>query len=273
VSTSKGLIVFDISKPSIPKQIAFLKNALADRSNLIIENNYLYTRAGIIDISNPAEPSIVQNFYFPVDSIAIKDNYLFVVKYNHQDETSSIEIWNIENPKNAAFYKAIPFEKRIKIILIYNKVIYVGFANGKLQSCRLENDLTLTELDQIQLTVTEKNSIVSLYREGDLLYAATGSDGILSVDITNPDDLQVYARFNTSQFSEQIKVVDSFAYVADGSGGTIIVDMAEKDFEKKIAEYKTTDWTRAIEPIDNYIYTCEGNNGLMIYVSNLSALK
>jgi hypothetical protein len=137
----------------------------------------------------------------------------------------------------------------------------------------LENDLTLTELDQIQLTVTEKNSIVSLYREGDLLYAATGSDGILSVDITNPDDLQVYARFNTSQFSEQIKVVDSFAYVADGSGGTIIVDMAEKDFEKKIAEYKTTDWTRAIEPIDNYIYTCEGNNGLMIYVSNLSALK
>jgi hypothetical protein len=106
-------------------------------------------------------------------------------------------------------------------------------------------------------------------QEDDFLYVALNEDGICSVDIQDPNRLKLHARFNTSQFSEQVKVLDAYAYVADGSGGTLIIDMAKKGYEKKIASYPTTDWTRAIAVSDNYVYSCDGDSGIMVFRSSL----
>jgi hypothetical protein len=169
--------------------------------------------------------------------------------------------------------KKISFEEKLNKIFVHNGIIYLGFLEGKLRSCKLELDLTLTALDEIELAATERGLIMDFCVENDFLYVALNGDGIASVDIEDPYNMQVYARFNTSQYSEQIDVFNAYAYVADGSGGTLVVDMLTKGFEKKVASYPSTDWTWAIAIAGSYVYTCESDNGIAIFVSNLLNAK
>jgi len=108
--------------------------------------------------------------------------------------------------------------------------------------------------------------LLDFYCEDNLLYTALNTEGIASIDISNPHDLQIYSRFNTSQCSEKLFVANTFAYVADGSGGTLIIDMT-RGFERQIASYQTTGWARSLAVSGNYVFSCESDNGILILYS------
>jgi len=258
------LWIFDVSQSLAPEYVADIPMWSGSRDTVIIHGDYLYSPRQIFDISQVSEPSMIKTlgsgFY---TGVAIKDNYLITVKWE------ALEIFDIQTPSEATLIKSIPFEERVNKVFVHNGIIYLGFYEGKLRSCVLENDMTLTTLDEIQLAATEWGLILDLSQENDLLYVALNGDGIASVNIEDPFNLKIYARFNTSQYSEQIKVFNGYAYVADGSGGTLVIDMLTRGFEKKIASYPTTDWTRAIEISEGYVYTCEGDNGVVIFASDL----
>lgn len=260
------LRILDISQPSNPKQTASLPVSTGGRQTVLIDGDYLYTPHQIIDISKPTKPSRIKRLSGGT-GVAIKDNHLFIAK------EKTLEIWDVQTPSKATMIKSIAFEQKLNKIFAHKDILYLGFYKGKLLSCKLEDDLTLTKLDEIELGKTEMGIIMDFCIEDDFLYVALNADGITSVDIQNPHNLKTYARFNTSQFSEQTEVVDAFAYVADGSGGILIIDMLEKGFEKKIASYPTTDWTRAIAVSGYYVYACDSDNGIAIFVSNLPTQK
>jgi len=263
---SGRLWTLDLSRPSTPELLANIDIRTSSRSTIFVEGDYLYTPHHIIDISDPAKPTIVKSLKGG-SGVAIENKQLFIAK------EKALEIWDVNDPSKAMMIKSISFDERLNKVFFHKGIVYLGFYRGKLRSCRLEDDLTLTKLDQVELAKSSMGIIMDFCEEDDFLYVALNGDGIASVDIQDPQNLKVHARFNTSQFSEQIEVVDAFAYVADGSGGTVIIDMAEKGYEKKIASYPTTDWTRAIAVSGNYVYTCEDENGISVFVSNLSKLK
>jgi hypothetical protein len=258
------LWILDISRPWAPEHVADISIWSGGRDTVIIDGDYLYSPRQIIDISQVSEPSIIKTlgsgFY---TGVAIKDNYLLTVKWE------GLEIFDIQIPSEATLIKSIPFEERVNKVSVHNGIIYLGFYEGELRSCKLESDLTLTTLDQIELAATDQGLILDFCLENDFLYVALNGDGIASVDIEDPYNMQIYARFNTSQYSEQIKVFNAYAYVADGSGGILVIDMLTRGFEKEIASYPTTDWTRAIAISGGYVYTCESDNGIAIFRSSL----
>ena len=265
---SGRLWIFDISLPWAPQHIADVSVSQGGRQSVLINGDYLYTPSQMVDISQVAEPLPIMRLSNGFGTgVAIKDDYLLIA--NQQ----SLEIWEIQIPSEATLIKNISFEQILNKIFVHKGIIYLGFLEGRLSSCVLEDDLSLTTLDEIELTATEMGFIMDFCPEKNFLYVALNEDGIASVDIEDPHNMQVYARFNTSQFSEQVKVSDAFAYVADGSGGTLVIDMLQKGFEKKLASYPSTDWTRAIAISGRYVYTCESDNGIAIYVSNLLNVK
>jgi hypothetical protein len=265
---SDRLWILDISQPWAPEYVADISIWSGGRDTVIVDGDYLYTPRQIIDISQVSEPSIIKTlgsgFY---TGVAIKDNYLLTVKWE------GLEIFDIRIPSETTLIKSIPFEERVNKVSVHNDIIYLGFYEGKLRSCILESDLTLKTLDQIELAATDRGLILDLCEENDFLYVALNGDGIASVDIEDPYDMQVYARFNTSQYSEQVEVFNAYAYAADGSGGILVIDMLTKGFEKEIASYPTTDWTRAIAISDGYVYTGESDNGIAIFASDLFNVK
>jgi len=262
---SGQLWILDISTPWAPKQISGLRISTGGRDTVLLEDRYLYTPRQIIDISDPAKPTIVKSLKGG-SGVTLENKHLFIAN------RSNLDILDINDPAEATMVKSISFDEQINKVFVHKGILYLGFYRGKLRSCRLEDDLTLRKLDEIELAKGTHGIIMDFCQEDDFLYAALNEDGICSVDIQDPNNLELHARFNTSQFSEQIEVVDAYAYVADGSGGTFIIDMGEKGYEKIIASYPTTDWTRAIAVSDNYVYSCDGDSGIMIFRSNLPEL-
>lgn len=260
------LRILDISQGWAPKQIASVRVTCSSRATILVDGNYLYTPHQIIDISEPTKPTIIKRLKGG-SGVAIENKQLFIAK------EKALEIWDVNDPSKAMMIKSISSDDRLNKVFVHKGIVYLGFYRGKLRSCRLEDDLTLTKLDQVELAKSSMGIIMDFCEEDDFLYVALNGDGIASVDIQDPQNLKAHARFNTSQFSEQIEVVDAYAYVADGSGGTVIIDMVEKGYEKKIASYPTTDWTRAIAVLGNYVYSCDSDNGLAIFVSNLPKSK
>ncbi|MCP4608861.1 MAG: hypothetical protein GY845_09125 [Planctomycetes bacterium] len=264
---SNRLWVLDISRPWSPEHIKNMHLSIGSTEKAFINGDYIYTPRQIIDISQLAEPVVIRGLEGGRD-VALKDNYLLVTY-----RTQNLGIWDAQIPSEATLLKRISFDERLNTVSVHKGIIYLGFFEGKLRSCRLEKDLTLTTLDEIELGVTEGGYIMDCCLENDFLYAALSKDGIASVDVEDPYNMQVYARFNTSQFSEHINVFNAYAYISDGSGGIIVVDMLTKGFEKKIASYPTTDWTFNIAFSGNYIYSCEYRNGISIFRSSLLSAK
>jgi hypothetical protein len=160
----------------------------------------------------------------------------------------------------------ISIDERLNHLSVHKGILYLGFYYGKVRSCKLGNDFSLTMLDEIELSHSTMGILLDFYREDNLLYATLNAEGIASIDISNPNDMQIYSRFDTSQFSEKLIVTNTFAYVADGSGGTLIIDMT-RGFERQIASYQTTDWTHALAISRNYVYSCQSDNGILVLYS------
>jgi hypothetical protein len=268
VFASDRLWVLDISQPWAPRHVADVRASHIPRQTVFIENDYIYTPNLIIDISQLIEPSAVKTLGGGFNTaVAVKDGYVLVAR--QQD----LEIWDAQIPSEATLIETISFDEQLNKIFVHKGILYLGFLEGKLRCCKLEDDLTLTTLDEIILAEPPMGLIMDFCLESDLLYVALNGDGIASVDISDPYDLRVYARFNTSQFAEGVRVSDAFAYVADGSGGVLVIDMAERGFEKEIASYQSTYWTFGLGLSGRYVYACEGRNGIAIYVSNLLDAK
>jgi len=265
---SNQLWILDIARPWSPEYITNMPLGVSSSEKVIINGDYIYSPSTIVDISQLTEPVVVGSLEGGT-GVAVKDNYLLITSRVQQ----SLGIWDIRIPSEAELIKKIFFDERLESVFVHKGIIYLGFFEGKLRSCRLEKDLTLTTLDEIELRATEGGFIMDFCLENDFLYVALSKDGIASVDVEDPSNMQVYARFNTSQFSEKINVFNAYAYISDGSGGIIVVDMLTKGFEKEIASYPTTDWTRVLALSGNYVYSCEGRNGIAIFRSSLLSAK
>ncbi|MHC4647415.1 MAG: sigma-70 family RNA polymerase sigma factor [Planctomycetota bacterium] len=260
------LRIFDISRSWSPMQLATVKVRAVHRQTAVAKGNYVYTLFQVIDARNPAAPSVVSTLAGG-SGLALAGNLLLVAKDN------SLEAWDVNDPAKPKMIKRFGLEEKLNKVFVHKGVIYLGFYSGVLRSCYIDEQGNFETLDEMELSRSAHGIIMDIREEEDFLYLALHEDGIASVGIQDPNNLKIAGRFNTSQFSEQVEVVDAFAYIADGSGGVVIVDMVDKGFEKQVVSYPTSDWTRAVAVSGNYVYSCEGKNGIMIFVSNLEKLK
>jgi len=256
-----GLHVLDISSPTEPKEIGSLKISSFFRSTVLLRDDYLYTPLGIIDVSNPRKCVQTCRMSGAGRALALFGDFLF------RSTADGIDIYDVSDVSKPKVLKSMSADEEVRRIVIDKGIVYLGLEKGLIRSCRLDEQFNLVTLDQVQLAQGDMGITMDMCVEGQLLYVALNGDGIASIDISDPEDLRIYSRFNTSQFSEQIKVVNGYAYVADGSGGTLVIDMATKGYEKLLASYQTTDWTRSLDIQGNYVYTSEGDNGIGIFVT------
>lgn len=257
------LRILDLRVPWNPEQIGYCKARGYASCNLLIHKNHLFTTGEIFDISNPRRPVLVcrWNGGRTMDKLG---DFLFMSKGD------SLEIWDISSPAKVSMIRKYKMEHFLVDVAIHKGVIYLGFANGFVRACRLKSNYELETIGEISPQQTGRSSVSELAVEDDLLYVVLDSDGIVVVDIIDPENLDVYSRFNLNRLAERIKVVDGYAFVALGSYGTAVVDMAEKGFEKKVAHYPSTHLTKAIDIAGSFVYTAEYSNGVMVYVSSVS---
>ena len=256
----RDLRVFDISSPAEPKQVGRLKSSSFSRSAVLLDGDYLYTPREIIDVSDPSKPVLCHKFTSGnAKGMDMAGDFLF------RSDRDGFDIFNVVDRSKPKMLKSMAVDEEVYRIIVDKGVVFLGLKTGAVRSCSLNEAFELVMLDEVQLGSTSMGIVMDMSREGDLLYVALNGDGIASVDISNPADMKIFAGYNTSQFSEQVFAVDSYAYVADGSGGTCIIDMSRKGYENILALHPTSDWSNSLCVSGNFVYTTQSDNGFVIY--------
>ena len=122
---------------------------------------------------------------------------------------------------------------------------------------------------------TERISILSTWREaalqnvtvqGNYIYAAAGSEGLLLIDVSNPDKPKLAGVAPTFHASD-VEVKGDFAYVADGERGLKIIDIYNPISPVETGSRKTSDAKRvALEVKGETVlaYIADGTFGLKV---------
>ncbi len=260
VCGNRLLRVLDLSKPWQIRQVSEL-NMSDGVYHGIAEGDYLYSARVIVDISNPAAPEQVKGKLSKGWGIAIREDILLSAN------RSSLDIWDVANPAKATLVKSIPVEMDLRKVETHNDIIYLGFYNGVVRSCRLGDDMALVDLDEINLAKTERVKLWDMAVEGDRLYLALGGDGVSCVDISDPENMSEYSYYGDWHWAQYLDAANGYAFVSDTQAGLLVIDMANKGAAKLVASYPGgLNWDITVS--GNFIYWCT-HSGIVVFASNL----
>ena len=114
-----------------------------------------------------------------------------------------------------------------------------------------------------------KNLISGVKISGNYAYVATGDNGLVIVDVTNPSSPTFKGKYYTSGSIYSIAVSGNYAYAADFTKGLLVIDISNSFSPVLKGSYNTLD-TDGIVVSGNYAYIA--NSGLVIVnISNSSS--
>ena len=258
------LRILDLSKPWQIRHVSKL-NMSSGVYHGIVEGDYLYSTRVIVDISNPAAPEQVKARLSNGYGIAIREDILLSAN------RSSLDIWDVANPAEATLITSIPVEMDLRKVETHNDIIYLGFDKGVVRSCRLGEDMTLVDLDEINLAKTERVKLWDMAVEDDRLYLALERNGVSCVDISDPENLSEYSYYSDYRSARFLDVANGYVFVSDDHAGMLVIDMANKDTAKLIASYPGA-LNYDISVSGNFIYWCT-HSGIAVFASDLPTVS
>ncbi len=96
------------------------------------------------------------------------------------------------------------------------------------------------------------------------VFIADGEEGISIIDVTNPDDPQDVAVFDTQGFATAVAIVNDCAFVADGEEGLSVIDVYDLDDLALIGSLDTPGEAIGVTISGDYAYISDNNGGMRI---------
>lgn len=100
--------------------------------------------------------------------------------------------------------------------------------------------------------------------QGDLLYVASGVEGLVIIDLAEPAQPVVIGRY-ANLWAGGIDIVGDRAYVSDPAAGLAILDISNPAAPTRIGQYATSDTMLAdVEVVDGRAFIADQRHGLLI---------
>ena len=221
------LQVLDVSNPENPKIVG---EVLTD--NLIftitLSGNYIYTTSPfrIIDISNPAEPVLVNTYslpsgFPPSSAVTVKGNYAYVGDY-----LGNIYIIDISNPANPQVLgqMRIPGDGVVSVT-VKDTILYANsIDNLGIYIFDISNP---NSPSQIRVAASNLGGLLTV--NGNYLYHGTGIYLVIYdiSDPSNPGYINELEVDTLDGFVNHISIVDTIAYLTLASDRIATVDIAD----------------------------------------------
>ena len=113
------------------------------------------------------------------------------------------------------------------------------------------------------ITSCAGNPIIPNTPETNII-VATGTEGLLIFDVSNPTNPQQIGRLNTNGLALGVYVSGNYAYVADKENGLVIIDISNPTNPQQVGHCDTNGYASDVYVSGNYAYIADGGNGLVI---------
>ena len=221
----------------------------------------------VIDIANPASPTIVQVVDTPgyAQGVAVTPDG----KTAFVADEATVRIMDVTKPATAVEVGHFTPEYAAQDVVIAGNLLYVASGYSRV----------ITIYD-----ITDRNSPVelgeaatrfgvrSLVVDGPIACVANWEAGICILDITNPEPPAVAATLATPGIANDIEVGGAYAYMAAGTWGLNVVNIADPTAPFLVGSHNTPAEALRVEVNGSHLYVADKEGDLQIYsVANPAA--
>jgi hypothetical protein len=189
-----------------------------------LSGNYAYvadypTGLQVIDISNPASPTLVGSWDTPGTTldVAVSGNYAYVA-----DGQSGLQIIDISDPSSPTSAGSFDTTGYAYGVQVEGSYAYVADSGDGLQVIDISNPASPT----LAGACSTGGSALGVYIDGDYAYVAASDFGLQVIDISNPADPTPGDHQDTPGYAVSVFVKDDYAYVACLNGGLQIINIS-----------------------------------------------
>ena len=269
------LQVVDIGSPENPQLVDNIEFKRNIRS-ITVKGNYCYVAAGhdglhILDISTPSAPVELAHFETQdyAGGIAVDGNYAYLAL-----DESGLKVLDVGNPKNPSEIAHVDTKNSAKAITVSGSNAYLidrTGTEGGLQVLDLNNPASPEKRGFISTDDHTQDVTVS----GSYAYVADSDDGMMVVNVDDPDNLQEVDRLDTrTSFHAEARDLaiasDSYVYIAADVAGLQVVDRSNPtDTSIVVDRFCPETKANGIALQGNYTYVTDKNYGFEVMdVSN-----
>lgn len=309
VDIAGGLRIYNVADVDNITQIGFLPSQ-QHLSYIDIYDHYAYVTYNyisengikIIDISNPAEPEIVNNYYtfgYP-QAVKVINNIAYVAERDWGLEV--IDVLDSSQPTLLGYYDTPEYAKFVTVV---GSIAYIADSFSGLQiidvsnsedlpfpllisSCNIQGfaqsvaisnntayvadrqegikiiDISAPTNPELKGSVFNGFQFLNLTINGNYMYAACGFNGIKIINISNSLSPSIIASFNTSSEAKSITIAGDYAYVANGNAGLQIINIQDPTNPTLISNYDTPDCALSVTVQGTLAFIADKNSGLQI---------
>ncbi|MGH2566885.1 MAG: LVIVD repeat-containing protein, partial [Bacteroidota bacterium] len=272
---SGGLVIVDVSDPSVPKKIGWISIRFGP-TRVTVEDSFAYVTVSagglhVVDITNLYEPKLRGDIpaggQFP-RCLAAKDQFVYV----GNPEWPDLAVIDATNPDSLT--RAFTSIGGWGIsAYVRNTLLFVGVSefdgNQSLKIFSVKNPALPVEIGRIVVGFPRSHELNSIIVDERYAFASVGEHGIVAVDISNPAQPQITdSRVFRSMVSYSIASSQGKVYTAYTSG-LWTVDASEPNSLKHLTFFPTGGFAYKVFIKDTLAFVASGQSGLWILdVSN-----
>ena len=285
---NNGFRVFDISDKTHPFQVGYdttdggLIELSGNKAVYIRESMTAHNPVMIMDISNPASPSLLGQYMAPAmtNDLTLKDNYAFIACW-----WDGIRVVDFQNPANPVlvahkfgwFTGAIPGTDYCFVQALDRDGDYLYVVDYQPFEDQDTRGLYIFNISDPMnpVLVSRFTGLVSKGQDidvvGDLAYIADGNGGMEVIDVTIKQSPQARGYISLPDAPWSIDVQGNHAFLADYiNGGVQVVNVTDPDNLSIDGYYlRSGCYALGVRVDDNNIYLADGAAGFQIYKTNL----
>jgi len=229
-------------------------------SAVYVSGNYAYVAAcfsglHIIDVSNPAVPTLVGNFEtgdLALD-VQVSGSYAYVA-----DDWYGLQIIDVSNPAFPTLTGKYEIHDSSDAIFVSGDYAYLETGMFGLHIINISNPANPA------LTGIYEPHFYRVYVSDSYAYLTTGSSGLQILDVSSPTAPLAVGNYDTSGRAFGIDVFGDYAYVADEYSGLQIIDVSNPFDPTLTGNFDTAGESFSVHITYGYAYIVEYNSNLHI---------
>ncbi len=221
ITSSKGLMIADISDPVNPKMMSII--GISAR-NVKVNGKYAYVidygeGLKIIDISKIIDSNLKAHVKTDGVAVAVKivGNYAYIA-----DGKAGLKIIDISDPINPTIISSLDTDGSVSHIEVVGNYAYIADGKAGLKIIDISDPLNPTIKSSL-----DTNNALDLKIVGNYVYVADNSAGVKIIDISDPSNPTIKSNVDTNGSAYSLDIKGNYAYVANIFKGIKVIDISD----------------------------------------------
>ncbi|MFC2150368.1 fibronectin type III domain-containing protein [Calditrichota bacterium] len=216
-----------------------------------------FSEAVVIDVSDPYNPAIMEQFYTAgnAQKVEIYKSHAVLAELD-----AGVSVYDLTNPGDIMRTTRFSTQGRARNLQIYDNFIYVADDYSGLTILDAGDLTELSEVSNFDL----EGSVYDVAVDVDYVFLAAGTGGFVILDVESPWDPQQAGYLWTSSAAYGIEVSPTLAYIADYQAGLTIIDIQDPDSPTTRGNAETPGYALDLKVHGNYAFIADYWDGMTV---------